>query len=47
MNTTIDTKKAKTAAVAVVEIGFAVAVVITALISAGVLLFVVGAASAG
>jgi hypothetical protein len=42
MNVTIDSKKAVGSALALVEIGLAAAVVVTALISAGVLLYMVG-----
>ena len=44
MNTSIDSKKAISAAVTLAEMGFAIAVVLTAAISAGVLLYVVGVA---
>lgn len=43
MNITIDSKKVVDAAVTLVEIGLAAAVVVTAFVSAGVLLYMVGA----
>jgi hypothetical protein len=42
MSTSIDSKKVMGAAVTLVEIGFAAAVIVTAVISGGVLLYMIG-----